>query len=101
MPNWIHTKYVFFGETQQITELTNILQKQQEEPHEEIALSDIVKHFGGDYNKIACRGYIAEYIQLADSMLEISVITANCRMHEVWDLVVKRLSGIRYQFCGG
>lgn len=101
MPNWIHTKYVFLGETQQITELQTALQKQQDEPHEEIALSDIVKHFGGDYNKIACRGYIAEYIRLTDSMLEISVMTANYRMHEVWDLVVKRLSGIRYQFCGG
>lgn len=101
MPNWIHTTYVFSGDTQQITELQTALQKQQEEPYEEIALSDIVKYFGWDFNKIACHGYIAEYTQLTDSMLEISVITAYYPMHEVWNLVVKRFPKISYQFYGG
>lgn len=97
MPNWIQTNYVFTGDSAEISQLHERLCKLGD-PLDEIALSDVIAHFGGDYTKIPCRGHVAEYYLCSKCFLEIRTLTAYTPMHEVWDFVKSKYSSLKYQY---
>lgn len=99
MPNWILTNYVFTGDTAELSQLHERLHELGD-PLDEIALSDVIAHFGGDYAKIPCRGHIAEYFLCSKHFLEIKTLTAWQPMHEVWDFVKTKFPSLSYQYTG-
>lgn len=97
MPNWVQTNYVFKGDTAEITALDNAM-KQHQSPCDEVDLSDIIDHFGGNSGNIPCRGYVAEYNLLNPCALEVKTLTAHFPLHGTWDFVCTKLSSLDYQF---
>lgn len=105
MPNWCNTAYKFVGEADEITDLYNKLKELENMPKPlvengfgKLFLGCVVNHFGGDWNKIYCRGEI-EYMELCgDNMLQLSTMTAWGDMPEVWDFVCKNYPSIEYYY---
>lgn len=97
MPDWVQTNYVISGDAEHITEIHNALE-QHKDSCDEVALSDLIEHFGSDVGAIECRGHIAEYTMLNPCNLEVKTLTAYYSMHGVWEFVRSKLSSVSYQF---
>ncbi len=105
MPNWCFTTYKFVGDTEEIADLYKKLKELEDMPKPlvesgfgKLFLGCVVNHFGGDWNKIYCRGEI-EYMELCgDNMLQLSTMTAWGDMPEVWDFVCKNYPSITYYY---
>lgn len=105
MPNWCFTSYKFVGDKEEIADLYNKLQSLNDMPEPlvengfgKLFLGCVVNHFGGDWNKIYCRGEI-DYMELCgDNMLQLSTMTAWGDMPEVWNFVCKNYPSIEYYY---
>lgn len=105
MPNWCCTSYIFLGEATEIADLYKKLKELEDMPEPlvengfgKLFLGCVVNHFGGDWNKIYCRGEI-DYMELCgEEMLQLSTMTAWGDMPEVWDFVCEKYPSITYYF---
>lgn len=105
MPNWCNTAYKFVGEANEIADLHKKLKELEDMPEPivengfgKLFLGCVVNHFGGDWNKIYCRGEI-DYMELCgENMLQLSTTTAWGDMPKVWDFVCQKYSSITYYY---
>lgn len=105
MPNWCNTDYKFVGHVDEIADLYKKLKELEDMPEPlvengfgKLFLGCVVNHFGGDWNKIYCRGEI-DYMELCgENMLQLSTMTAWGDMPEVWDFVFKNYPSIEYYY---
>lgn len=105
MPNWCNTDYKFVGHVDEIADLYKKLKELEDMPEPlvengfgKLFLGCVVNHFGGDWNKIYCRGEI-DYMELCgENMLQLSTMTAWGDMPEVWDFVCKNYPSIKYYY---
>lgn len=126
MPNWCYTTYKIVGESkeelQDLHEKLMTLQQLSEEyalacydarnkqlptpeaPPEivesgfKLFLGTVVKAYGGDWEKVRCRGGIEAIGELQDGIFELYTETAWGEMNEVWDLVMSHYKTLRYYF---
>lgn len=105
MPNWCYTNYKLVGEAAEIadlhkklTELETMAEPLVENGFGNLFLGCVVNHFGGDWNKIYCRGEIEYMERCSDNLLHITTSTAWGDMPEVWDFVCEQYPGITYYF---
>lgn len=105
MPNWCNTTYKFVGEANEIADLHKKLKELEDMPEPivengfgKLFLGCVVNHFGGDWNKIYCRGEI-DYMELCgENMLQLSTTTAWGDMPKVWDFVCQKYPSITYYY---
>lgn len=105
MPNWCYTNYKFVGEADEIADLHKKLNELEAMPKPlvensfgKLFLGCVVNHFGGDWEKIYCRGEI-EYMELCgENMLQLTTSTAWGDMPEVWDCVCENYTSIQYYY---
>lgn len=105
MPNWCNTAYKFMGEANEISDLHKKLKELEEMPEPivkngfgKLFLGCVINHFGGDWNKIYCRGEI-DYMELCgENMLQLSTTTAWSDMPKVWDFVCQKYPSIKYYY---
>lgn len=126
MPNWCITTYKIVGESREelqdlhtkLTALWDISQQYNDacskarlndeplpEPPPEIVDSDcslflgtIVKAFGGDWEKVYCRGWIASIDPLNEECFYFLTETAWGEINEVWDLVMRHYKTLEYYY---
>ncbi len=105
MPNWCNTDYKFVGHVDEIADLYKKLKELEDMPEPlvkngfgKLFLGCVVNHFGGDWDKIYCRGEI-DYMELCgENMLQLSTMTAWGDLPEVWDFVCKNYPSIEYYY---
>lgn len=97
MPNWCSTSMIIVGAKEEIADLYQKLQSLNDrtEPLVEngfgnLWLGCVVSLFGGDPDKINCRGEIELLEQNAEHNIEMVTMTAWGPMPEVWDFVFKQ-----------
>lgn len=106
MPNWCNTSYRFEGNKEEIADLYKKLQSLDESPEPlvengfgKLWLGCVVTLFGGDWNKIECRGEIDDVIELdSETNLCFTTTTAWVDKPEVWDFVLKNYPSITYYY---
>ena len=88
MPNWAYTSYVVKGSAEEVAALHKIIQdlEAREESYlpngfGKLWLGNLVSIFGGDWEKIYCRGHILDY-SLQEEILRMSVESAWGEMDE-------------------
>ena len=126
MPNWAYTTYKIVGDNQEelqdLHEKLTTLQRLSEEhrlacreaqkndlpipePPSQIVdsgfnffLGTVVKAFGGNWEKMNCRGGIESVKELHDGIFELDTETAWGEMNEVWDLVMSHYETLSYYY---
>lgn len=105
MPNWCFTNYVITGDEAEVSDLYEKLSSlpEREDVVEndfgKLWLGNVVGLFGGDYEKIYCRGSISGDIE-RHNPTEIHFITETAwsDMSEVWDFVLKQYPSLKYYY---
>lgn len=105
MPNWCNTTYKIMGEATEIADLYKKLKELEEMPEPlvengfgKLILGCVIKHFGGDWEQIYCRGEIDSLEQCGDNMLQIGTMTAWGDMPKVWDFVLQSYPSMTYVY---
>lgn len=104
MPNWCYTNYVFVGEEKEIKDLHDKI-KSLDEMNEPLVESDFGKNwlgclvslFGGDWEKIYCRGTLY-CLQMQDNTMTVDTETAWGPMNEVWNFICSQYKSIGYYY---
>jgi hypothetical protein len=109
MPNWCCTNYVIEGDKREVKDLLEKLEslEKMEKPLVENGfgkkwLGCVVALFGGDIQKIRCRGEFEalDYLEPenGDAQLSFFETSAWSEMSEVWELVCSRYKTLKYYF---
>jgi hypothetical protein len=106
MPNWCFTNYVLEGEKDEIQDLYDKLMS-LEKMEKPLAESDFGKNwlgcvvtlFGGDWEKVECRGDFSCLEKTSDTTISFNTETAWGDMPEVWKLVLSHYKSIKCYFC--
>ena len=104
MPNWCYTEYKIYGDKEQrdklfsaIEELSSLEKPRVENGFGKLWLGCLLDYFGGDYNKLYCRGDINEYKQ-HEGYLQMNTCTAWGECNEVREYLEKVLPGIKMYY---
>lgn len=105
MPNWCFTSYVFVGSKEEITDLYGKM-RSLDEAKEPLLQSDfgtgwlgnVVHLYGGDREKINCRGSFQNLQLDNDTQLSFSTETAWRDMKEVWEFIRSKYNTIIYYY---
>lgn len=96
MANWCNTSYTIEGNQADISALMAKMESLSKRlkpilPNDfgKTWLGNLVHIFGGDVEKITCRGYFENLDNPCKNLLNFDTVTSNEEMTEVWNLVLK------------
>lgn len=96
MANWCNTSYTIEGNQADISALMDKMESLSKRlkpilPNDfgKTWLGNLVHIFGGDVDKINCRGYFQNLDNPCENLLYFDTVTSNEEMTEVWNLVLK------------
>lgn len=96
MANWCNTSYTIEGNQADISALMDRMESLSKRlkpilPNDfgKTWLGNLVHIFGGDIEKIICRGYFLNLDNPCENLLYFDTVTSNEEMTEVWNLVLK------------
>lgn len=106
MPNWCYTNYVFVGNKEEIDDFHTKMKSlgEAKEPLLENGfgtswLGNVVHLYGGDWEKINCRGTFLNLQLNNDTQLSFSTETAWSDMEQVWKFIRSKYKTIIYYYC--
>lgn len=104
MPNWCFTDYVITGDE---SEISDLFEKLSSLPNREDVtendfgkfwLGNVIALFGGDYQKIRCRGNMNNLERMSPTEISFNTETAWGDMPTVWDFVLSRYPSLKYYY---
>ena len=109
MPNWCYSKYAFFTNDEDKSELARLhknlvdiikTQSQKKNDFEPGWLGKVAMKHGFDWEQISCRGYIEELgeYEPGDSYFTLSGETAWGPTDDLWEAVIEQYKGISFVY---
>ncbi|KAA6302843.1 MAG: hypothetical protein EZS26_001013 [Candidatus Ordinivivax streblomastigis] len=105
MRNWCYTNYVIEGDKEEVADLMQKLKSLEDKDISPVKndfgklwLGNVVFLFGGDYEKIDCRGEFMNLERNNETSLIFDTCTAWVDKPEVWNFVCEKYKSLRYYF---